>query len=145
MQENPLPEDSDEDAERSEDEEPKEQDDPRRPQQRHFSKTLKAMIYESNRKFACDPKESDITCFRFYTEAAARYFGNSFKDKELFATQLQQVTKIMTHLIPSTSYLRNELVKITAMFKEIWVPKKTQRKANGCRLFPNTCALRNRK
>ena len=119
--ERPIPEDSDEDAERSEDEEDKK--DPRPPPaQRHFSKTLKDMIGKANRKYACDPKQSDISCFREYTSANARKFGNSFKDADLFAEQLQQVTKIMTHLIPSTSYLRNELVKITAMFKAIWVP-----------------------
>ena len=131
--ERPIPEDSDDDAERSEpdedepDEDEKHEDekkrDPRRPPQRHFSKTLKAMIREANRKYACDPNESDISCFRRYTAAHAKHFGNSFKNKELFAEQLQEVTKIMTHLIPSTSYLRNELVKITAMFKNIWVPR----------------------
>lgn len=126
--EDPLPEDSDDDANEDdqeyEEEEPDEEDkDPRRPAQRHFSKTLKAMIKEANPRYACNDKTSDISCFRNYTAANAKYFGNSFKNKELFATQLQQVTKIMTHLIPSTSYLRNELVKITTMFKAIWVPR----------------------
>lgn len=120
--EKPIPEDSDEDAERSEEEEER-QEDPRRPAQRHFSKTLKNMIREANADYACDEKESDISCFRRYVGANAKLFGNRFTNKELFATQLQQVTKIMTHLIPNTSYLRNELVKITRMFKEIWVPR----------------------
>ena len=47
----------------------------------------------------------------------------AFNDLELFETQLEQLTKILTHLIPSTSYLRNTLVKITGSFKAIWVPK----------------------
>lgn len=37
----------------------------------------------------------------------------AFKNKEKFKNQLTQLTKILTHLIPSTSCLRNTLVKVT--------------------------------
>ena len=52
-----------------------------------------------------------------------KHYQICISNKPLFADQLIQLTKIITTLIPSTSYLRNVLVKITGSFKAIWVKK----------------------
>ncbi len=120
----PLEDSDDEDSDKEleeEDivEEPDKVSGNKKPGQRRYSKTLLRLIHKYDPSLEC--RSSDISCLLLFHQKNATKFA--FSNKPLFADQLIQLTKIITTLIPSTSYLRNVLVKITGSFKAIWVKK----------------------
>jgi hypothetical protein len=122
VKKHPLPEDSGSDSEGEhsdglEDGEITPHKETKKPGQRRYSKTLLKLIHKYNPRLKCNG--SDISCLlKYHTENVENY---AFEDKEKFAEQLKMITSIFTHLIPSTSYLRNVLVMVTGSFKDIFV------------------------
>ena len=92
---------------------------------RKYSATMFALIKKYNGGYECET--SDLTCLMEFFEDNAKNF--EFEDKVLFKKQLQQLVNILHALIPSTSYLRGTLTRVTQAFKKIWVPKGEKEKS----------------
>ena len=62
----------------------------------------------------------------FFEDNATNF---EFEDEVLFKKQLEQLIDILHALIPSTSYLRGRLTRVTQAFKKIWVQKGEKKKS----------------
>ena len=104
---------------------------------RKYSDSLLKLVLEFNPRLEEQCQGSDITCLLAFLELNIANFENSDLDK--FQKQLEQLTSIFNHLIPSPSYLRNTLVKVTGLFKNYWVKRgeleKPEKSSDGRHLF----------
>lgn len=84
------------------------------------SETLEHLIEKHSPRYKCT--QATTSCLLKYVTVHIPYFGDRYRDLKLFETQLEQLEKIIHHLI-RTGYIRNYFVFFTNAFRDFLIPR----------------------